>query len=136
MLRILTYCFRYSKSNNFFKRNFSRFVLNPNCWSDAHQMFPGKVVLKKKDECMCTEWMPPKTVHIVILQFLITTNHQNPLPLLSCLFPFHLFYVFLHLFSSYSPFLLFPFLDVHLPLTHHQCHPELYLPNYPSPKST
>ena len=27
------------------------------------------------------------------IQFLITTNHLNPFPLLSCLFPFHSFYV-------------------------------------------
>ena len=65
--------------------------------------------MKQPYDRMSTEWMPPKSVHIITSQFLITTNHQNPFPLLSCLFPFHRFYAFSHFLSSFT---LFPFLYI------------------------
>ena len=55
----------------------------------------------------------PRSVHIITSQFVITSKHQNLFPLLSCLFPFHPCYVFLHLFLlPPNFFLLFPFLYI------------------------
>ena len=62
---------------------------------------------------------PQICTHIVTSQFVITSNHQNPFPHLSCLFPFHPFYVFsTSCFTLSNFFLLFTFLYIHLLLTH------------------